>query len=75
MKKEFFLKDDFIKLGQLLKAAGFVESGAEAKEVITDGQVLVNGEVCLQRGKKCVPGDLVEWKGHVVEVKGPGISS
>ena len=58
---DFQLKDDFIKLGQLLKACGFVGNGAEAKEVITEGQVLVNGEICLQRGKKCCDGDVVEW--------------
>ena len=48
------LKDEFIKLGQALKAAGLVESGAEAKEVIQEGKVLVNGEVESRRGKKAV---------------------
>ena len=45
------IKDDYIKLGQALKLAGMVGSGVEAKVVIQDGQVLVNGEVELQRGK------------------------
>ena len=46
------LRDDYIKLGQALKAAGLVESGVEAKMVIQDGLVLVNGHVEMQRGKK-----------------------
>ena len=50
------IKDDFIKLGQALKAAGLVESGVDAKFVIQDGLVKVNGEVETQRGKKIVPG-------------------
>ena len=53
------LREDFIKLGQALKAAGLVEMGAEAKAVILDGKVKVNGEVCLQRGKKLYAGDEV----------------
>ena len=46
------LRDEYIKLGQALKAAGFVESGADAKDVIVQGMVKVNGEVEVQRGKK-----------------------
>ena len=46
------LKDDFIKLGQALKAAGLVDSGVDAKLIIQDGLVKVNGHVELQRGKK-----------------------
>ena len=45
------LRDEFIKLGQALKAAGLVESGVEAKEVIQDGQVSVNGEIDTRRGR------------------------
>ena len=67
---EFTLRDDHIKLGQLLKAVGWVESGAEAKEVILDGQVAVNGETSTQRGKKCFPGDVVEFRGQQVEIAG-----
>ena len=48
------LRDEFIKLGQALKAAGFVESGVEAKEVISQGLVIVNGEIETRRGKKPV---------------------
>lgn len=55
------IKDEYIKLGQALKLAGLVESGVEAKEVILDGYVKVNGEVQLQRGKKLYDGDIVEF--------------
>ena len=48
------LRDEFIKLGQALKAAGLVESGVEAKEVIQDGQVSVNGEIDTRRGRKFI---------------------
>ncbi len=56
------LREDFIKLGQALKAAGLVEMGTEAKAVILDGEVKVNGEVCLQRGKKLYGGDEIVFK-------------
>lgn len=59
----FKLKDDYIKLGQALKAAGLVESGVDAKYAVQDGLVKVNGEVELQRGKKLVDGDIVEFDG------------
>ena len=64
------IRDEFIKLGQALKLAGLVESGVEAKEVITSGQVKVNGEVQLQRGKKIVNNDVVEYDGHSFRVIG-----
>ena len=63
------LKEDYIKLGQALKAAGLVDSGVEAKFVIQDGLVLVNGNVELQRGKKLVDGDLVEFEGHTIKIE------
>lgn len=63
------LKDDFIKLGQALKAAGLVSSGVEAKIVIKDGQVKVNHEVALQRGKKLQEGDLVEFQGELIKIE------
>ena len=56
------IKDDFIKLGQALKLAGLVESGVDAKFVIQDGLVKVNGEVCTMRGKKLRKGDKVEFE-------------
>lgn len=51
---------EFIKLDALLKFAAIVGSGGEAKQLIQDGYVLVNGAVCLERGKKIRPGDTVE---------------
>lgn len=66
---EFYLKDDFIKLGQLLKAANMVENGADAKFEIQEGKVFVNGEVEYQRGKKIVKGDIVKYKGQEITVK------
>ena len=63
------IKDDFIKLGQALKAAGFVESGVDAKFVIQDGLVTVNGAVETQRGKKLVPGDVVEFEGQTLKIQ------
>lgn len=63
------LKDDFIKLGQALKAAGLVGSGVEAKAVILDGQVSVNDSVELQRGKKLYPGDWIEFQGERIKIE------
>lgn len=63
------LRDDYIKLGQALKAAGLVESGVDAKLVIQDGQVKVNGQVEVQRGKKLIPGDKVEFDGEVIMIE------
>ncbi len=64
------ISDDFIKLGQLLKLAGMVSSGVEAKIVIQNGEVTVNGEVDTRRGKKIYPQDIVEYKGQQVTVIG-----
>ena len=63
------LREDFIKLGQALKAAGLVESGVDAKFVIQDGLVKVNGQVELQRGKKLVDGDIVEFEGYTIKIE------
>ena len=63
------LRDDFIKLGQALKAANLVDSGVEAKFAIQDGLVKVNGEVELQRGKKLYSGDVVEFDGETIYIK------
>ncbi len=62
------LREDYIKLGQALKAANFVESGAEGKEVITEGLVKVNGETETRRGKKLYSGDVVEFKGDKIKI-------
>ena len=63
------LKDEFIKLGQALKAKGLVETGAEAKDVIQDGLVKVNGEVDTRRGKKLYNGDVVEFDGEEIKIE------
>lgn len=63
------IRDDFIKLGQALKLAGLAESGVEAKIEVQEGQVRVNGEVELQRGKKIYPGDVIELDGQQVRVE------
>lgn len=60
--------DDYIKLGQLLKKANMMSSGVDAKMVILDGLVSVNGEVELRRGKKIYPGDVVTFEGERVKV-------
>ena len=65
----FVLKDEFIKLGQLMKAANLVSNGSDAKFCIQDGLVKVNGEVTLQRGKNIVPGDVVEYRNMSVKVE------
>ncbi len=62
------LRDEFIKLGQALKAAGLVESGVDAKIEILDGNVKVNGIVEMQRGKKLYDGDIVEFQGEQVKI-------
>ena len=62
------LRDEYIKLGQALKAANLVESGVDAKFVIQDGLVKVNGEVEIQRGKKLYDGDLVDFQGEEIKI-------
>lgn len=63
------LRDEFIKLGQALKAAGLVESGVEAKDVIQDGLVKVNGEIDTRRGKKLYDGDIVSFDGEEIKIE------
>ena len=65
-----YIKDDFIKLGQALKLAGLVESGVDAKLVVQDGLVKVNGEVDVRRGRKLYPGDTFTYNGKTVTVEG-----
>lgn len=64
------IRDDFIKLGQALKLANLVESGIDAKFVIQDGLVKVNGAVELQRGKKLYPGDTFVFDDQEFVIKG-----
>ena len=63
------LRDEYIKLGQALKAAGVVDSGVIAKLVIQDGAVTVNGEVEFQRGKKLHDGDVVTVNGETIKIE------
>ena len=63
------LRDDYIKLGQALKAAGLVESGVAAKFAIQDGLVKVNGQVETQRGKKLVAGDVVNFQNNTIKIE------
>ena len=62
------LRDEYIKLGQALKATGMVESGVEAKEVIQEGLVMVNGET--RRGRKLYGGDVVLFDGEEIRIEG-----
>ena len=66
--QEIKLRDEFIKLGQALKAAGLVGSGVDAKLVIQDGLVKVNGETEVQRGKKLYDGDTVTFEGETIRI-------
>lgn len=63
------IREDFIKLGQALKAAGLVGSGVDAKFVVQDGLVKLNGVVEIQRGKKLYDGDVVEYNGEIIQIK------
>jgi ribosome-associated protein len=60
---------EFIKLQDLLKLSGLVYTGGEAKVLIQEGAVTVNGEVCTQRGKKLRPGDTVDFGGKTLTVQ------
>ena len=65
---EISIKDEYIKLGQLLKLSGMADSGLEAKIEIVNGNVKLNGNVEIQRGKKVFPGDVVECKGEKIKL-------
>jgi len=65
---EIRIRDEFIKLGQALKLAGVVEDGVEAKFVIQDGLVRVNGEVDERRGRKVYEGDVISFDGNEIKV-------
>ncbi len=66
--RKVMITTEFIKLQDLLKFAGLVETGGEAKGRIQAGEALVNGGPCLQRGKKLRPGDLVKFAGEELAV-------
>ena len=66
--QEICIRDEFIKLGQALKLGGVVEDGVEAKYVIADGLVKVNGEVDVRRGRKVYEGDVISYDGNEIKV-------
>ena len=63
------LRDEYIKLGQAMKAANLVEDGVEAKLVIQDGLVKVNNEVDIRRGRKLYDGDVVSFDGQELRIE------
>ena len=67
-KQIIFIDTEFIKLQDLLKFAGLVETGGQAKILIQDGYVTVNGEICTMRGKKIRNGDIVTLDDDTLEV-------
>ena len=66
--EKILIHTEYIKLDSLLKLAGLVETGGEAKLLVQSGQVQVNGEVCLMRGKKLRAGDTVSLEGRAVTI-------
>lgn len=66
--REVKIRDEFIKLGQAMKLANLVDSGVDAKFIIQDGEVNVNGTVEVQRGKKIRPGDVISYNGEEVKI-------
>ena len=68
---EIEIRGDTIRLGQLLKLAGMAESGADAKLLLADGAVTVNGEVETRRGRQLAPGDTVAAEGEEVVIRLP----
>ncbi len=68
--EKIIIHTPFIKLDALLKFSGLCETGGMAKDVVQQGQVLYNGEVCTMRGKKCVQGDIITFYGQTVQVGG-----
>ena len=63
------LRDEYIKLGQALKAAGLAETGVDAKHAVEEGLVKVNGQTEYQRGKKLRDGDVVEFNGETIRIE------
>ncbi len=70
--KELYIKEDFIRLDSALKFSGAVGTGGQAKMVIQEGLVLVNGEVCTMRGKKLRKDDTVEFENSIFVIKNEG---
>ena len=68
MTDRIVIHTEFIKLDALLKYAGLCETGGEAKSVVQEGLVCVNGETCTMRGRKIRPGDTVSLDGVILKV-------
>jgi len=64
------LKEEFVELHKILKFEGLADSGGMAKQIIADGQVIVNGEVETRKRKKIIPGDRIEFSGQSIDVLG-----
>ncbi len=69
---EISIKEEFIKLDSLLKLSGVAATGGQAKMMIGEGLVTVNGEICLQRGKKIRLGDKVQFEDEVIKIVNAG---
>lgn len=67
--KEIYIHSEFIKLDALLKFSNLVSSGGEAKIRIAEGEVFVNNEVCLMRGKKIYPEDIIKMDNESIIIK------
>ena len=67
--KDFILKGDYIRLDDLLKNVGVVNTGGHAKIIIQEGEVKVNGEICTMRGKKLRQGDTAEYERIIYNIK------
>ncbi|WP_255882911.1 MULTISPECIES: RNA-binding S4 domain-containing protein [unclassified Ruminococcus] len=66
--EKIYIDDEYIKLDSLLKFGGIAETGGQAKLLVQDGLVKLNGEVCTQRGKKIKDGDNVQFEDKILEV-------
>jgi ribosome-associated protein len=66
--EKIVIKEEFIRLDNLMKFSGMCNSGGRAKFLIQNGEVTLNGEICTMRGKKIRPGDRVAYNGRTVEV-------
>lgn len=66
--EEIKVREEFIKLGQAIKAVNLVEDGVEAKYVIQDGLVKVNGEIEVRRGRKLYDGDIISYNGNEIKI-------
>lgn len=63
------INEAFIRLDNLMKFSGLCDTGGRAKYLIQNGEVRLNGEICTMRGKKLIPGDIVEYQGRSVEIE------